>query len=353
MLKKRTSRPMRLPNGFGSVVKLSGKRRNPYMARPPVTAYRDNGSPITPKAIGYYPDWPSAYEALLEYRRNPYDVDTRRITFAEVYKRMIAEKKSLPEPPSKSTFQAYQAAFKNCAVLHPMPFADIRLNHLQGVVNDCPLKYSSLVFIVNLYHQLYKYALKFDICEKDYSAFVSILKKDDNEKGVPFNEEELSILWNHWEDPTVSTMLIMIYTGFRISAAEKLHLDREKWYFRGGVKTSAGKDRIVPIHPGIQNLVESVYSPDTGILACRAQEYRKRMYKCLESLNIKRHTPHDCRHTFSWLCDKYEVDTFAKKLLMGHCLGKDVTDKVYGHRMIDELRIEIEKIQVPEIKSCH
>lgn len=78
----------------------------------------------------------------------------------------------------------------------------------------------------------------------------------------------------------------------------------------------------------------------------------KSFYPVLEQLGInktasgKRHTPHDCRHTFSWLCDKYKIDELSKHLMMGHSLGGDVEKSVYGHRTIEELKTEINKIKV-------
>ncbi len=35
---------------------------------------------------------------------------------------------------------------------------------------------------------------------------------------------------------------------------------------------------------------------------------------------------------------------------MGHSLGNDVEKSVYGHRTFDELRTEIEKIQIPDTR---
>ncbi len=61
---------MKLPNGAGSVYKLSGKRRNPWVARKTVgytvvpetlKAYPDY------KFIGYYPTKQEALTALFEY----------------------------------------------------------------------------------------------------------------------------------------------------------------------------------------------------------------------------------------------------------------------------------------------
>ena len=69
------------------------------------------------------------------------------------------------------------------------------------------------------------------------------------------------------------------------------------------------------------------------------------MYDKLDELGIEKHTPHDCRHTFSMLCDKYGVNENDKKTMLGHAF-QDVTNKVYRHRSLEELRKQIEKIQV-------
>lgn len=86
---------------------------------------------------------------------------------------------------------------------------------------------------------------------------------------------------------------------------------------------------------------------DGGILQVSTGTYRKKMYKTLENLGIERHTPHDCRHTFSWLCEKYKVRENDRIRMMGHSFGSDITNGKYGHRTIEELREEIEKIRTP------
>jgi len=69
------------------------------------------------------------------------------------------------------------------------------------------------------------------------------------------------------------------------------------------------------------------------------------MYDVLESLGIEKHTPHDCRHTFNSLCDRFSVVERDKKLMLGHAFS-DVTNKVYLHRTLEDLRGEIEKIKL-------
>lgn len=55
---------------------------------------------------------------------------------------------------------------------------------------------------------------------------------------------------------------------------------------------------------------------------------------------------YDCRHTFSYLCEKFKVNKNDRKRMLGHSFGNDITNKIYGHRTVEELRKEIEKIQL-------
>ena len=81
-------------------------------------------------------------------------------------------------------------------------------------------------------------------------------------------------------------------------------------------------------------------------LAVRSRQFYPflKEHGILYNASGKKHTPHDCRHTFSWLSDKYHVDDLAKHLLIGHSLGSDAEKAVYGHRTLEELRREINKI---------
>ncbi len=75
-------------------------------------------------------------------------------------------------------------------------------------------------------------------------------------------------------------------------------------------------------------------------------------WKRLGIVGNPKHTPHDCRHTFSALCEKYGVRENDRKRMLGHSFGGDVTNAVYGHRTLEELRDEIEKIKVPFVTNC-
>lgn len=345
--KKRSRK--KLPNGYGTIKKLSGNRTRPYAAYPPAAAVRIGPSDTRIPAIGYFTDWYSAFDALSRYHSNPYDIGSRALTFAKVYElfykdKFSSDKKNL----SESSKYAYDTAFKNCTPLHNMKFFDLRKQDMQDVLDQCSLGYSSLCNLKKLFCQMYRYAMENDIVEKNYAQFVSIQQEDDTEKGEPFSEEELTILWKNKKDPTVQMILLLIYTGFRIKAFETMEINLEEGYFKGGVKTAAGKGRIVPIHRAILPFAKKFRKNFPNY---RSRTFRScNFYPTLERLGIatthngKKHTPHDCRHTFSWLCDKFQVDELSKHLLMGHSLGKDVEKAVYGHRTFEQLNAEIQKI---------
>lgn len=352
---------LKLPNGYGSIKYLGANRRRPYAVYPPVTEWSPSG-PITPPALGYTETWAEGYELLTTYNlekagkikvNNNVFID-RSPSFSEVYERFFQEKFfNSPKRLSNSTMKATQAAYKNCSSLHNIPFKQIKYDDLQDVLNKCPLKYSSLELIVSLLHQVYAYALKYEIADKDYSAFLYIPKEDDDESGEPFSDKELQVLWNNKQDYTVQMILIMCYSGFRVSAYKNIEINLTDKYFKGGVKTKSSKNRIVPIHSCIFDFV-STHANGRDLLGCPVSEFRVNMYNTLERLDIaytstgKKHTPHDCRHTFSCLCEKYNVNENDRKRMMGHSFGKDITNAKYGHRTPEELRTEIEKICRPQ-----
>jgi len=76
---------MKLENGFGSVHKVSGKRRRPYRVRATI-GWDENGKQIY-KELGYVNSYPEGIKRLELYHSNPYLIDNETITFKELYNR--------------------------------------------------------------------------------------------------------------------------------------------------------------------------------------------------------------------------------------------------------------------------
>lgn len=150
-------------------------------------------------------------------------------------------------------------------------------------------------------------------------------------------------------------MLIMIYTGWHIGELLSMRtddVDLQEWTMRGGSKTQAGKNRIVPIHPRIRPLIKKLYNPNQEYLipspdgksALSYYTYRDVYFRrIMEQLQMPDHRPHDCRHTFASEADTAGMNKLCIKPIIGHA-SQDITNRVYTHKTIEELRQEIEKI---------
>lgn len=352
---------MKLPNGYGSITKLSGKRRKPYMAR--VTGnwiYDEKQDKMIQERIvlGYYSSRQEALNALAEYNEHPYDIKTDSITFAEVYEKWSEE--YFPTLGGRSSIRTITAAYKHCSPLYNMRMKDIRPNHLEGVIKDAPVGPATKGRIKSMFNLMYRYALKYDIVEKDYAALCDSVKREAPEKEIiPFTHDEIQLLWDNLNEvPFADMVLIGIYSGWRpqeLAILKTADIDLEANTMFGGLKTDAGRNRCVPIHPFIKPLIEARYNPEDEYLfnddTCTQgvgrhltyDKYRNRFKKVMSRLKLN-HRPHEARHTFITLAKEAGMDEYILKLIVGHTIT-DVTEKVYTHRTMEQLYEEICKIE--------
>ena len=362
---------MRLPNGFGNVSKLAGKRRNPWRARKTsgwVIDEKTKKAKQTYVTIGYYETRQQALLALSEYNANPYDLNANKITFAEVYERW-SEKKF--EEISPSNINGYKASFKMCAAIHNMKFADIKLPHLQGVVDNSGKNHPALKKLKILFNQLFDYAVMNEIIPKDRQIveYVDIGKGEYSTKHYRFTNAEVDSLWR-WagENEYVQVILMLIYSGVRpgeLFNTKCSSVDLEGRYFSIEKGKNVNAARKVPIHDRtlpffehwmnkgneylITNLsggkfqfdtnhasyVDSFWTPvlaDMGIL-----EYTNAKGEIAE------HLPDDTRHTFTTMWKEKKLDEAMRRKIQGHS-GKGIGEIVYTHFELEKLREELNKL---------
>lgn len=352
---------MKLPNGFGSVHKLPGNRRKPWRARKTVRWETDFETGISKQiyvTIGYYPTQKEALQALAEYNENPYDISTQTITFAEVYEKWSEVHFQTIVPSARRT---WKSAYSYCKPLYNMRMKDIRVNHLEQTIKDADVGANTKGRMKSLFNLMYKYALKHEIVDKDYAALCDSIKKPKPKiVRIPFSDSEVQQLWNNIHFPFVDMVLIGIYSGFRpqeLAILKISDLDLNNGTFTGGLKTDAGKNRTVPIHPGIADLVrknydkavqmqsEYLFNDENGQQGTwlTYDKYRGRFNKIMKKLNMV-HKPHDTRHTFITKAKAAGVDEYILKLIVGHEI-QDITEKVYTHRTLEDMKTEIQKIE--------
>lgn len=352
---------MKLPNGYGSVYKLSGKRRNPWIARK-TTGWEINEETGKVKqlyiTIGYFPTRQDALAALVNYNENPYDIKVDNITFAEVYSRWSESHFKQIVPSAQRT---WVSAFNHSSPLHKMRMKDIRTNHLEETIQQAEVGSSTKQRMKSLYNLMFKYALKYEIVDKDYAALCDTVKRENPTiVRIPYTEEEIQTLWDNLAFPFVDTVLIGIYSGWRpqeLAILKIKDVDLDGGTFFGGLKTDAGRNRCVPIHPLIADLVKANYDKAIAMGSeylfndengqqgtfLTYDKYRRRFEKINKKFGMT-HRPHDTRHTFITKAKEAGVNEYVLKLIVGHAI-EDITEKVYTHRTKEQLAEEMAKIK--------
>jgi site-specific recombinase XerD len=341
---------LRLPNGFGSAYKLKGNRRRPYIAR--ITSGKTEEGMQIFKPIGYFKTKPEAILALTDYKKNPIPLKTD-ITLKELYDEWS---KGKYEYISRQTEDCYRAAWGHLSRYGDIKFKELRTAQIQSAI-DSQYKLgksrSTLEKIKIVSVMLCSYGMQNDIINKNYAEFVHLPKTEKEEK-EKFSDLEIQILEKNSAVEWVDTILILIYTGMRISELFKLTrfgVDIKNGIITGGLKTDAGKNRIIPIHDKIKPLIESWYNKNGDYLICndkgkamQVKKYREEYYyPALEKVGIRKLVPHCCRHTFASILSKAGADTISIQRIIGHSKYSTTAD-IYTRVDIEELKKAISLI---------
>ena len=323
-------------NGNGGIIDRGKSRYLRYSIRITI-GYDENGKQIY-KYLSSHHTKKEAELELAKYIVNPYDLIARKITFAEVFEKAFAEYQK--KNSTRATIASYKAAYKNCSSLYNMPVVDIRKAELQNCLDiQTKRSNSNLSNIIKVYHLVFNYALENDLIQKDYSQFVEIRNTKATKERNIFTEKEIKELWEKSNDEKVKITLILLYTGFRINELltlkpEQINLSEN--YIQGGLRTRAGKDRIVPIHHRIEPLLE-YFLKKNGKSVFKTKYVDYNMWLS-EKYN---HTPHETRHTFTTLLQKYEAKKVWIDKIVGHTSG-NLTDDLYTHIDFEELKKTVE-----------
>ena len=336
---------MRNPNGYGSVVKLSGKRRRPFVARKTV-GYDDRAYPIY-KVIGYYATRKEAMLALASYNANPYDIDLSKATFSQLYDLWSGE--NYPKMKA-SSLRGYKAAFKHAAALHDMQYSTIRKLHFQRCIDACTRGVATKQSMKLLFSQLDKFALDQDIIPKSYTANLECGVMEQSTKHRLVTDAEVQALWQLQGQPYVDDTLFMLYTGCRLSEMLLMrceNVDIENRLMTGGLKTKYGTNRLIPIHDQLLPIVQRHLSGseflfdyqrnpalDDPELAFKTL-YTTRWKKAMKEYGFN-HLTHDCRHTVISKLDAAGANRVAIDRIVGHS-SKTIGEQVYTHKTAEDL----------------
>lgn len=377
---RKSNKRRRLPNGFGQISEIKGRNlRNPFRAMVTV-GKTSTGRPICKplKPESYFPTYNDAYAALVEYNKNPYDLGPA-ITVKELYEKWSEEYfKTLK---NEGSARAVKGAWVYCSAVYDMRVMDVRARHIKGCMEEGTAvvrgkeqhpSASMKNKIKTLFNLMLDYALEYEIVDRNYSRTFNLTDDTIKEiqtvkkEHIPFTKAEMELLWEHVNDKyCVDVLLIQCYSGWRpqeLGLIELANVDLENWTFKGGMKSDAGTNRIVPIHSRIRPLVEQKYKeaqelgseylftyidPDrrSKNIKLTYNRYNKVFGMIRDELNLNsEHRPHDGRKHFVTAAKDAKIDEYAIKYMVGHKIS-DITEKVYTQREFQWLKEEIEKIK--------
>lgn len=340
---------MKQPNGFGTVVKCKDGRRKPWRAVKTIGYDLEDGKQKR-YTVGYFKTRLEALTALSNFKYDPQELEYNKITLKEVYERWSEHHfKKI----SIKTITMYKTSFNHLKPLYKKQFKEIKALHLQELFDGMSIAESSKRTVKSLLNSLYRYAMKYEIVDKDYSKLITLGRKEKILERKIFTEEEIAKLWKYKELEWVDTILIMIYTGMRIGELLGLkneHIDFENRIIKGaGIKTEAGKNRVIPINKKILPFIQNRMRASNGYLFFNRNDtpyhynhYRLFFKDIMDKLEMT-HTIHDCRHTFATLLNNAEANPTTIKNIIGHS-SFETTEKIYTHKDIEELKKAIDLI---------
>ena len=389
----------RRKNGTGSAVYLGDGRYEPWCARL-VIGKQINGNPVY-FDLGTFNSELDALVCLENYHKNPYTLLVKEekynkiVTFppnpyplapVQNIQKQIVEKMKKDNYTFKQVFEEFKkikiptaeeikiekdthkktsgkvsrnyastliSGYNNSKGLYDLVYKDLRASDFQSFLDNSNRTYHSQRSMLVLYRKLDEYALQEDIIEKGYSQYVTISK----EKGVKkekqvYTYEQIEYLWNikpdnYKEDFVRDLLLLSIYTGCRAEEllfinTNKIFLDKS--YFVTGVKTSAGIDREIPIHPDVKSIFLKYYNKDNDFLFIMPNGNRTNYdyYMYHYKLNfiekhpfLNHHTAHEGRHTLRTELERLNVKQVIINSIIGHS-NENVGQDIYTHISIEE-----------------
>lgn len=353
----RKPRYKKLPNGFGSIKKLTGNRRKPFAAFPPCTEFSLTGSPILGKAIGYFETYNEAYQALTEYNKSPFDTDNVRITFKEVFETYQKSKEySLLKDRSVNS---KLAAYSHCEKIYDIEVRKLNKTICEDVLDAVDTGSATKKNVLTIMRTVARYSMDMNIITKDFTTNITIEESDPVIDRIPFSKAEIAILWQNSNKWQYKLILILLYSGLRVNELLKNTIDNvnleERWiYVPKHLAKNKESERKVPLHDRIIDLLKyfldnphrgdkkNIILNDSGTVV-KYNNFCARDLKKLNKTLEHEHKFHDTRHTFASMGTEADIPELYMQKIMGH-KPKSILYNTYTHIQMSELLEWINKI---------
>lgn len=326
-------------NGMGTVYCLSGRRKRPWVAA--------KGRVV----IGYHETKTEAMKALGQLCGRTL-TERYNMTFAQVFE---AWKEEHYREIGPKGIESYDNAFKVFSPLHQKQFRSLKTADFQAIIDQREGKsHSTLSKDKQLVTQMSDWAIREEIITTNFATFVKLPKPQKKEKEI-FTDLEIKKLEED-ESEAAKIVMMLICTGMRIGELFSLPLeDYHDTYCIGGVKTEAGRNRVIPIRPDGREYFRYFADQAKGPLLLSgyvgqkvAANFRRRdYYPLLDRLGIDRKSPHATRHTYASRARSDGMRPEILQKILGHA-DYSTTANIYVHSDIHEL---LEAVDPPKTVS--
>lgn len=360
-------------NGSGSIVKRKRASGTKYFAYTPIRYVVDENGQVkgVRSTIGAFERRTDARNALDEWLKHP----TLKInyTLQQVYDDWSLAAFDLISMQTKTNYETCWQKIKGYPAcnLADKQIKEITTGELREMLNyyakphnvqkggdaveEKALSKSYISKIKALLTQMYRHAMENNIIDRNYAELVKLPKMEENKKRA-FSDIEFAILEQNWRTvPGGDAVYALCYLGFRVSEFCQLtqfSYDQKNKTLTGGLKTEAGKNRVVPIHPKIQPIIDAWASRGCQALYCdeRGKPYNKDSFRIkvwnpvIRALGLPDDlTPHSARHTCGTRLSASGARPEDIQRILGH-EDYSVTANTYINQDMDALRTAMQKM---------
>ena len=151
---------------------------------------------------------------------------------------------------------------------------------------------------------LYDIAIKREIAQQRKTEYADIPWDTPKAKRECWTQEEVDALWKDYREGNSFTayILIMCYAGLRYGELSTIplgNIDIKKSVMHWGIKTEAGIDRDIPIHPRIRPLIEEIIPKRKArLLEMNEDNFYDQYWEAIARAGLRELPPHTCRHFF-------------------------------------------------------
>lgn len=324
----------RLGNGEGSVYKLSGKRRNPWVARK-TDGFDERGYPIY-KYIGYYRTKADAMSALLEYNKSPYSLNGE--TVRDMYEKFLGYYK---DNRAERSVQSLEYMWKHLAPLYDRRISEISRKDLQIFFDKLEKSVLIKEKVKTVLKMVFDYSVRYDVIPPDRISIFKYIDLSSKVEIYKHPHERITAEEIEWlkgmNDDISRYVLFLIYTGLRCGEYCDMtdeSIDDDYVIHIGKAKTKAGV-REVPLSEKAKSLIPIPQFSSYSTMKAKYTSWRRK-YKF-------NHQLHDTRHTCVSMLTEAGVDERIIRAIVGH-KGKGITETVYTHITTEQKRAALNKI---------